>query len=686
MKKIFLIITLIYHCFSAQSQALNSLIAFKFYTSEQDVKEKYGSFSFKERYLQDFQFAGKFEDVPAMQTEMTKSVYLYKDGKGDSTLAAYIYQRSPSGMSEQQSARAINRKINRTLLQLFFPPNTRIYGGGEQFSYFELNKGRYFRMWSEENGIGRGDKPITNLTKKMGISGEYYATYFPIPFFLTSTFQYFYIEDCNNCEIRIKETPKATVVEIMNHAPYITWTTHQSKDYKTALQDFHQENKFRYQQTDKKDSLSNQPLPEWAYGTVLGLQGGREKVSKIVADCQKEGMKISAIWIQDWVGKKKVKYGSRLNWTWKPDATAYPDLEGFIQEMNQKGIKVLGYINPFLAVESEYAKEAKLKNFLVKNAKKEDYLIDAGGFDAYMIDLSNPNAFDWYIGVIQTELIGRGFSGWMADFGEWLPTDAKTYARVSGEEYHNLYPLDWALCNRMAINDAGKQKEIMFFMRSGGGGSSLVVPMFWSGDQMTGWGKNDGISSAVMALNSAAMSGIPFLHSDIGGYTSIKYPFFRQIRDRDLLYRWAEMAVFTPFFRTHEGLNPTKDFQFYQDTAAIHFMAKMGDLHLSLQKYIKYYADDALKTGLPVCRPLMMEFPNDSLTFDLSTQFMLGEDIIVAPVLQPKTFEVKAYLPQGKWQHIITKKVYEGGKTHKIAVKYGQPAAFARVGGRYVFE
>ena len=167
-------------------------------------------------------------------------------------------------------------------------------------------------------------------------------------------------------------------------------------------------------------------------------------------------------------------------------------------------------------------------------------------------------------------MIEQGLSGWMADFGEWLPFDAKLYSGVSAELYHNIYPVDWARINREAIQEAGKEGEIIFFTRADYTGSNRYSTAFWLGDQMVSFGVNDGLASTIVGLNSSGISGIAINHSDIGGYTGLKNPPFyfpNYDRTEELNRRWSEMNAFTPIYRTHEGNVPGRFNQVYSSTA-----------------------------------------------------------------------------------------------------------------------
>ncbi|PKA21918.1 alpha-glucosidase, partial [Leptospira sp. mixed culture ATI2-C-A1] len=247
---------------------------------------------------------------------------------------------------------------------------------------------------------------------------------------------------------------------------------------------------------------------DWAYGTLLGVQGGTEKVSAIVKQAKDAGNPITGLWIQDWCGRRVTNFGDQLKWRWYADETLYPDFKKFVKSMNDQNVHVLGYINPFLAATDPKKKdddftnplltEAKTKGYLVKNQNGEDYLIENVGFPAYLVDLTNPVAVRWIKDLIKKNMIGVGLSGWMADFGEGLPYDAKLASGVDAKIYHNRYPVDWARINREAIKEAGMEGKIVFFTRAGYSYSNAYSTLFWEGDQMVSFGTNDGLPSSII--------------------------------------------------------------------------------------------------------------------------------------------------------------------------------------------
>lgn len=137
------------------------------------------------------------------------------------------------------------------------------------------------------------------------------------------------------------------------------------------------------------------------------------------------GAKVNVIWAQDWVGHRFTSFGKRLMWNWVWNRELYPNLDQQIKAWKQDGIHFTAYVNPYLAVEGSQFQEAQQRDYLVKNPDGEVYLVDFGGeFDGGIVDLTNPAAADWFSEMIVANLIDLGIAGWMADFGEYLPTDA----------------------------------------------------------------------------------------------------------------------------------------------------------------------------------------------------------------------------------------------------------------------
>jgi alpha-glucosidase len=308
-------------------------------------------------------------------------------------------------------------------------------------------------------------------------------------------------------------------------------------------------------------------------------------------------------------------------------------------------------------------------------------LIENTSFSAGLLDLTNPDARTWVKEIIKKELIGSGASGWMADIGEALPWDAKLY-KGDAKTFHNRYAEEWAKINREAIQEANLEDEIVFFSRSGYTRSPTYTTLFWLGDQLVSWDEHDGIKTAVTGLLSSGISGYSLNHSDIGGYTTISNPLMDYHRSKELLMRWIEMNAFTTIFRSHEGNQPANNHQFYSDDETMAHFAKFSKVYFALKDYRKQLVKEASETGAPVVRHLFLNYPDDKNVYRIvNEQFMLGDQFIIAPVLDSGVKETELYLPAGEWQHLWSNKkvTLKTGKKINIATPIGKPAVFFKV-------
>lgn len=632
-----------------------------FITAEKQIvttKYKYAAFSFKTKVADRFILKEKPETVYNNDTLLLKGFLHNKTEK----IPYSIVFVNDENYALHWHANIADTSINFIQLQFKSVATEQFFGFGEQFSHLNF-KGKKFPVFSEEQGIGRGDAPISLFTGIAGVKGNQFTTYCAIPYAITTHNRSLLIQNTEYLEFDLRKKDCMTIAVRSSNISGIVWTGKNCKELTNSYTEY---------------SGRMPKLPDWAFGTILGLQGGSEKVKQIVDETLKAKNPVTAVWIQDWVGKRQTKIGSRLYWNWLPDTASYPNIKNFITEMNNKGIKVLGYINPFIAEYGPLTEEAIAKNYLVKNKQGEDYKVAAGGFDAYMIDLTNAETVSWIKNIIKKNLIGNGFSGWMADFSEWLPFDAILHSGEDAAKYHNQYIVDWARINREAIQEADKEGEIIFFNRAGYNGSAKYSTLFWEGDQMVSWQKHDGLPSALNGLLSSGLSGISLNHSDIGGYTSVKRFPVKYVRSKELFFRWAEMNAFSPVFRTHEGLLPKENFQFYNDSISQVLFAKIGRLHFALKPYFQFLNREALAHGYPMVRTCHFVFPEDEKTIQYEKQFMLGDDVLVFPVLKKKQTKVKGYLPKGEWIHVISNKEYSGGKEITVDAPIGSPAFFIK--------
>lgn len=569
------------------------------------------------------------------------------------------------GEIAELSFEQLDPAINRFWLRVCADAEESCYGCGEQMSYLNL-RDRHFPLWTSEPGVGR-DK-TTYITWRSDVEnkagGDYYNTNYPQPTYVSSR-KYYLHADC---------------------------TAYADFDFRNEV--FHElqfwavPNRIRIEAADNWENLlyrlseffGRQPLlPDWIYnGVILGVQGGTERAFSIAERTLQSGVPLAGIWCQDWAGKRETSFGRRLQWDWKLNEKMYPGLPEKIREYKEHGIRFLAYNNGYLVNDGELYREAKEKGYFALAADGGDYLVDFGEFYCGVVDLTNPEAFEWYKDCIKKQILALGIDGWMADFGEYLPTDVKLFNGVSPMLEHNHWPALWARCNYEAVAESGKLGEAVFFMRAGATGSQKYCPLLWAGDQSVDFSRHDGLGTTITAALSAGMCGCGLSHSDIGGYTSL----FGNRRTKELFLRWAEMAVFTPVMRTHEGNRPDENFQIYDDEDALKQFARLAKIHVALKPYLQQLVEENAVRGLPVQRPLFVHYPEDRAACQIQTEYLFGRELLVAPVLEKEVCKWRVYLPQDSWVHLWSGAEFDGGE-HLVDAPIGCPPVFYRKESEY---
>lgn len=591
--------------------------------------------------------------------------------RGDSLTAAYTLVFSAASASHLTVSLQAEAPINRTYLN-YALPDAGIFGFGAQCSHFN-HRGNRVGVLVQEQGIGRGDldNPLINLVLGSA-TGNDYTSYISVPQYATSGRNLLFLE---NREISYFDFTEENRAQIEVFSGALTARLVYGRDFPGLLQGY----------TEYAGRM--RPLPDWAIsGAIVGLQGGTDKLYDVWQKLRGAETPLAAFWIQDWVGQRTTIVGRQLWWNWELDEARYPEYDALLDSLTRSGIALMGYINPFLVNvyrQKEYRRnqfvEAHTNGYFAKRSNGFPYLVEQTSFSSGILDLSNPETETWIKEIITDELLARGFRGWMADFGEALPFDV-TLEGADPATYHNAYAEEWARINREAAEEAGFGDDIVFFSRSGYTQSPGQSTLFWLGDQMVNWGENDGIKSAVTGLLSGGMSGFSLNHSDIGGYATINFePFVPLLaRDAELLRRWTEMNAFSAVFRTHEGLGPDLNHQVYTDDASLAHFARWAKIYQAWFPYRRQLVDEAAATGMPVVRHPVMHYPNDAEVLNLSwQQFLVGDQFMVAPVLEPGAVSATIYLPAGDWVNLWTgEAVSSSGAYYEVTGLEDRPAVF----------
>lgn len=612
---------------------------------KETIHQHYGDFKIKDKLTQ---------KIPLSKVEFDEDRVIFSNC-GYSLSFALIVSEKRIDINQIEC----NAEINRIYFNLRSQKEEYLYGCGEQFSYLNL-KGRNFPIWTSEPGVGRDRKSLISFqADQIGIGGgDYYTTNFPQPTFISENKYLFHMDTTYYSDFDFTEEgltqicvwgkPKALFIE--------------SSDSYLGVMDI------------VTRTFGTQPmLPDWLLdGVTLGMQGGTDVVYEKIKTAKAYGMKVNAVWCQDWVGKKITSFGKRLFWKWQKNEEAYPEFEKLIQDLQKDDIRFMAYINPYLLEGTDLFEHALQNGYFIKKKDGSAYIADFGEFFCGTMDFTNPDAMSWYKGIIKNNMIKLGISGWMADFGEYIPVDAVFYNGQTGYEMHNAYPALWARCNYEAIEESGKLGEVVFFMRAGGVGSAKYCTLMWAGDQSVDFTIHDGLPSTIPAGLSLGLMGNGLTHFDIGGYTSL----FGNTRTEELMLRYLEYAVFTPYMRTHEGNRPSENFQYDQSDHCLKQFAVFSKLRHQLLPYIRHVVEENAVKGLGAMRPLFMHY-DEPECLDIAYEYLFGRDLLVAPVYSASTKEREVYLPKDEWVHLFTKEEFNGG-IYRVASELGNIPVFYR--------
>jgi sulfoquinovosidase len=600
------------------------------------------------------------------------------DGGGSGRIP-YTLTFSPAGEGRLRFGVEVDEPYDRVYLTYASEPEERFFGFGLQYSHFDL-KGHEVPIFIQEGGIGRGAQPITWAADwQAGAGGTPYTSGASVPHYVTSRMRSLFLE---NYEYSSFDLTEADRVQLEVFSSRMAGQILRGETPAELIEQY----------TEYAGRM--RPLPEWILaGAVVGLQGGTRKVRDVYEELEALGTPVAALWLQDWVGQRETSFGTQLWWNWELDENHYRGWRELGADLEDEGVRLMTYIGPWVADDvaekenhrRDLFEEAARSGYLVKNENGEPYTVKTTDFSAAFVDLTNPQARTWIKDVVKEELLGNGASGWMADFGEGLPYDAVLFSGADPKSYHNRYAEEWAQVNREAIREAGREDDAVFFNRSGYSRSPEYSTLFWLGDQLVSWDEHDGIKTAVTGMLSSGLSGYSLQHSDIGGYTAIDHPLLRYHRSEELLMRWTELSAFTVVFRTHEGNRPDVNHQVYSNDRTLRHFSRFARVYASWKPYRMELVREAAETGLPVVRHPFVHYPDDPEVLGLEYQFMVGSDLMVAPVLDPGEEEVEVYLPAGRWVHLWSGRGFgSNGRGVRVTVSapIGEPAVFYREGSQ----
>ena len=329
------------------------------------------------------------------------------------------------------------------------------------------------------------------------------------------------------------------------------------------------------------------------------------------------------------------------------------------QAAHQGGVAITTYFNPMVC--ANYGPRygpAENANALTETraGTPYNYRYGASPDDVFLVgqyDFFEPAGRELY-GDALLEAVGDGYDGWMEDFGEYTPLDSVSNEKIDGTRAHNEYARRYHCAAWDAIKDL--KRPTVRFQRSGWTGAARCAQVVWGGDPTTGFGF-DGLRSAMTQALSAGTSGIGIWGSDIGGFFALG---FNELSP-ELLTRWVQFGAVSGVMRTQRNgvALPPRDRPQVTDPDQIDNWRRYTKLRTQLFPYITAAEAEYQRSGLPLMRHLILEYPGDEDAAETEDEFLFGPDILAAPVVDEGHTERNVYLPRGRWVDLWRSADYE---------------------------
>lgn len=572
---------------------------------------------------------------------------------GDDVSARLRFERVADAEVRITATLTAARAFQSTSLRFRCDPDAHFLGLGEQYNQVD-HRGRRVPLFVSEQGIGRDPE------RPNPFAGNHDTTYFPVPFFLDPRGHGLAVDTSARVEMDLcAADPSVYAIDVAQPEP-LTLHLYTGPTVPDVVRVW----------TQRQGRAAG--VPRWAAeGVWLGEQGGPAEVRAAVARARAADIPVAAVWSQDWLGRREFGMGNvGVRYRWSVDETLYPDLPGLIRELDQQGIRFLGYFNPFLVPEQDLFEPAVRQGFIARTATGEPYTFVISVLTGGVVDLSNPAAVDWFKGYARAAT-GLGIAGWMQDFGEWLPVDARIHTGDAAR-FHNDYPTAWQRAAREALEATRPGGDWILLARSGWLGTAHAAQVVWAGDQECRWDEHDGIKTVIPAMTSLGLAGIGWVTHDVAGFSGGP-------STKELYQRWTELAAFTPIFRTHEGLRRADNWSWDRDAETTAHFARFARVHRALAPTFLALGEAHRATGMPIVRSMALAFPADPRMLTVLDQYMVGDALLVAPVLDEGATARSVILPAGRWYDVWDPaRVYEGGGSVRVEAPIGRPPVFSR--------
>jgi alpha-D-xyloside xylohydrolase len=542
--------------------------------------------------------------------------------------------RDQFGLEFFDGERRINAANNKGLAWIKGPENTtymraqlnlnvgeQIYGLGERFTPFVKN-GQTVDIWNKDGGT----------------SSE--QSYKNVPFYLSSEGYGVFVNHPEEVSFEIG-SEAVSKSQFSVSGEYLDYYMINGPTPKEVISNY--------------TGLTGKPAlpPAWSFGlwltTSFTTDYNEETVNHFVDGMEERGIPLSVFHF-DCFWMKEFEW---CNFEWDKDN--FPDPQGMLDRLKAKGLKICVWINPYIAQKSKLFDEAAEQGFLIKRTNGDVWQWDLWQAGMGIVDFTNPAACEWYTDKLRG-LVDMGVDSFKTDFGERIPTEDVVYFDGSDpEKMHNYYSYKFnEVVFELLKEEKGEQEAVLFARSSTAGGQKF--PVHWGGDCDSTY---EAMAESLRGGLSLTLSGFGYWSHDIGGFESTATP--------DVFKRWTAFGLLSSHSRFHGSSSYRVPWLF--DKEAVDVTCHFTKLKNSLMPYLFNASVENNQTGVPVMRAMLLEFPEDPASHVLDRQYMLGDSILVAPIFSDDGLATY-YLPKGKWTHLLTGDVVEGGMWRKEKYDY----------------
>ncbi|MDP9417349.1 MAG: alpha-xylosidase [Actinomycetota bacterium] len=525
--------------------------------------------------------------------------------------------------------------------QLDLGVGVNVYGLGERFTPFVKN-GQVVEIWNADGGT----------------SSE--QAYKNVPFYLTDGGYGVFVD-----------TPARVSFEVASEAvSRVSFSAEgQSLQYHVIAGPTPKEVLRRYTRLTGRPALP----PPWSFGlwlsTSFTTDYDERTVQEFLDGMQERDLPLSVFHF-DCFWMRPLRW---CDFEWDP--ATFPDPEGMLRRLKERGLRVCVWINPYIAQRSPLFAEGQAAGYLVTWPNGDVWQWDRWQPGMALVDFTNPGARTWYAGKLAA-LLDQGVDCFKTDFGERIPTDVVWHDGSDPARMHNYYT---HLYNRTVfevLRERRGEGEAVLFARSATAGGQQF-PVHWGGDCESTF---PSMAETLRGGLSLAASGFGFWSHDIGG--------FEGTPDPEVFKRWTAFGLLSSHSRLHGSGSYRVPWAF--DDEAVDVLRLFTRLKHRLMPYLYQAAVEAAASGVPVLRPMVVEFPDDPACATLERQYLLGPDLLVAPVFATDG-EVTYYVPAGRWTRVLSGETVQGphwvterhdARSLPLLARPGSVVPFGAVDGR----